>query len=202
MEQTTGVAVLATHLVTDRRALSQAWYGALHLAEPSPRPRTPSQRLTPSKAMAQRRTESSNSASARVHRSQMQTSLCSGSLRPRGETARTENGELTSARRMPASGRVREHRTPANVLAQRIAYDVARRTAGNTASSFAMRMDGGRVHVVVRGDGTRVRIVAVCTDALRSRVERALAQARFALAGYGLHGTGAVVGRGLRAEAA
>ena len=33
MQQTTRVAVLATQLAqTDRRALSQAWYSALHLA--------------------------------------------------------------------------------------------------------------------------------------------------------------------------
>ena len=44
MQQTTSVAVLATHLAqTDHRALSQAWYSALHLADhapPPPRART------------------------------------------------------------------------------------------------------------------------------------------------------------------
>ena len=176
MEQTTGVAVLATHLVTDRRALSQAWYSALHLAEPSPRPRTPSQRVAPSKAMAQRRTESSNSALGRMRRTCAGTSSGAGSLRSRGDAARADSGVHVSERR---------------VLARRIAHDVARGTADHTTRSFAMRLDGGRVHVFVRGDGARIRIVAVCAEALRSRVERALAQARFALAG-----------RGLRAEAA
>ncbi|MEA2720100.1 MAG: hypothetical protein QOJ39_1964, partial [Candidatus Eremiobacteraeota bacterium] len=39
MQQTNGVAVLATHLAhTDRRALSQAWYSALHLADHAPPP--------------------------------------------------------------------------------------------------------------------------------------------------------------------
>ena len=37
MQHTTGVAVVATQLAdTDRRALSQAWYSALHLAERPP----------------------------------------------------------------------------------------------------------------------------------------------------------------------
>ncbi len=41
MQHTTGVAVLATELpATDRRALSQAWYSALHLAERAPRARS------------------------------------------------------------------------------------------------------------------------------------------------------------------
>ena len=37
MQHTTGVAVVATQLAdTDRRALSQAWYSALHLADQPP----------------------------------------------------------------------------------------------------------------------------------------------------------------------
>jgi hypothetical protein len=38
----------------------------------------------------------------------------------------------------------------------------------------------------VRSDGARTRVVAVCAPPLRERVERALAQARFALAGCGV----------------
>ena len=54
------------------------------------------------------------------------------------------------------------------------------------ALSFTVPAAGGRVQLVVRCDGTRTRVVAVCAPALRERVERALAQARFALAGCGV----------------
>ena len=46
-----------------------------------------------------------------------------------------------------------------------------------------IRAANGRVHVVVRSAAGGTRVVAVCEPALRERVERALAQARFALAG-------------------
>ena len=42
------------------------------------------------------------------------------------------------------------------------------------------------MHVLVRSDGERTRVVAVCAPSLRERVERALAHVRFALAGSGV----------------
>ena len=45
---------------------------------------------------------------------------------------------------------------------------------------------GGRVRLLVHHDGQALRIVALCSSPLRDVVERALASARFALAGTGV----------------
>jgi hypothetical protein len=71
-------------------------------------------------------------------------------------------------------------------LARSIERGLARRTPRSGAASFAIRAGGGRIHLIVRADGTHTRVVAVCTAPLRERVERALAQARFALAARGV----------------
>jgi hypothetical protein len=110
------VAIVATQVAqTDRRALSQAWYSALHLA-------------------------------------------------------RTQ---LPHDRRRPPSD-----------AARRIERAVA--TAAHRRASQTVDLGGGRVQLLVRTDGPTTRIVAVCATEARPRVERALAQARFALAGRGL----------------
>ncbi|MBV8371188.1 MAG: hypothetical protein JO036_19910 [Candidatus Eremiobacteraeota bacterium] len=49
-----------------------------------------------------------------------------------------------------------------------------------------MRAANGSVHLLVREDGARTRVVAACTPRLRERVERALAHARVALAQRGI----------------
>jgi len=79
-----------------------------------------------------------------------------------------------------------ERRLARSDLARRIERGLARRTPRNGAASFAIRAGGGRIHLVVRSDGARTRVVAVCAPPLRERVERALAQARFVLAGRGV----------------
>jgi hypothetical protein len=174
MQQMTGVAVLATHLAeTDRRTLSQAWYDALHLAGAAPQrtaaaPSHPGGVVPPSPVTAREETgarTSSGSAETLVARSRNE---------PRRE------GELVAERRAPKSE-----------LARRIEHALARR-AGRRPSpaSFAVNAAGGRVKILVRSEGERMRVVAVCAPPLRERVERALAQARFALAS-----------RGIRAEA-
>lgn len=175
MQQMTGVAVLATHLAeTDRRTLSQAWYDALHLAGPQPQ-----------------RTASAPSRTGGF--------VPPSTVTAREETgARTSNGGATTlavrSHHAPcrAGGFAPERRAPKSELARRIEHALARR-AGCTPSvpaSFAVNAAGGRVKILVRSEGERMRVVAVCAPPLRERVERALAQARFALAS-----------RGIRAEA-
>ncbi|MGA2392881.1 MAG: hypothetical protein ABSH03_05995 [Candidatus Lustribacter sp.] len=53
-------------------------------------------------------------------------------------------------------------------------------------AAHTVDVDGGRVRLLVHTDGRRTRIVAVCSAPLRDVVERALASARFTLAGAGL----------------
>ena len=112
------VTVIATHVAqTDRRALSEAWYSALHLAR---------------------------------------------------DAARSGPGE---------------RRRPLSETAQRIARAVASLNAQpQTQTARTLDLVGGRVQLVVRSDGRTTRIVALCNQALREPVERALAGARYALA--------------------
>jgi hypothetical protein len=167
MTQTTGVAILATQLAdTDRRALSQAWYSALHLAaHDDPAAHAAAPRRTRTRVMH------ASPAAARNDRERAVSS------------ARAVVPRLAQdARRPPAATRATpERREQKSELARRIERALVapqRRGAG----SFVVNAAGGRVQVLVRIDGPRLRLVALCAPALRARVERALAQARYALA--------------------
>jgi hypothetical protein len=171
MQHPHAVAVVATHLaVTDRRALSQAWYSALHLAERNAAPARPraAPPAAPGAAYAARPIASGPdmpAAGPRNVRAPRSTAICS-----RGE------GRAAAP----------ERRAPLSELARRIESGVARRRAMQTSAAFAVRTGAERVHLLVRCSGARTRIVAVCSPRLREPVERALAHARFALAGRGL----------------
>ena len=168
MQQTTGVAVLATQLAqTDRRALSQAWYSALHLAGRSARAMPPSVRATPGPPRH----------GASPVRSAPKTAAHGGwgAARP-----------PRSATIGPIAATAPDRRLARSELARRIERGLARRTPQCGAASFALRAGGGRIQLFVRAGGARTRVVVVCAPALRERVERALAQARFALAGRGI----------------
>jgi hypothetical protein len=169
MQQTTGVAVLATQLAqTDRRALSQAWYSALHLAGRSVGVPPPD-----GTAVTQRSAHRGPSL-ARSAPNPAEHARCGGQRLSRAAAPRATSAEAP------------ERRLARSELARRIERGLARRTPRSGAASFAIRAGGGRVHLVVRADGARTRVVAVCAPPLRERVERALAQARFALAGRGV----------------
>jgi hypothetical protein len=172
MQHPHGVAVVATHLAgIDRRALSQAWYSALHLAErAAPARRGASAAPSPGAAAKVRggcRDESGRGAPVAAPRAVREPHPAPFSGR--------SGAHLTSA----------ERRAPRCELARRIEHGVARRRTIDGGVAFAVRTGGARVHVLVRCCGARTRIVAVCSPPLRERVERALAQARFALAGRG-----------------
>jgi hypothetical protein len=166
MQQTNRVTILATQLATtDRRALSQAWYSALHLVE------------------HERGTASANGAE-RATRPEP--------VVPRGDCA-SEQGRVArreaaamlqhGARRQRLSAApIVERRAPKSELARRIERVIVQRRRAAASTSFAIAPGGGRVHLLVRNDGGRTRVVALCAPALRERVERALAHARYALA--------------------
>jgi hypothetical protein len=176
MQHTDRVAVLATHLAhTDRRALSQAWYSALHLAGDAPSPRAGRGRA-PSGATTSRASRSAHAVSCTPARS---------------TDARAQHSAARAASTRPGCVVAEtDRRSPKAALALRIERGLRARTPRAGVGSFAVRAAGGRVHIAVRSSGGSTRVVAVCEPALRERVERALAQARFALAG-----------RGVRAEA-
>jgi hypothetical protein len=172
MQQTDGVAVLATHIAhTDRRALSQAWFSALHLAErtpPAPRSRAPRAAL----------------ASGGAARAGRDPHAAAPRRPPTGAPGLRGTERDTGARTGAMTGGA-DRRAPKSDLARRIERGL-RHAPARGATAFTVRGAGGRVQLVVRGDGARTRVVAVCAPPLRERVERALAHARFALAGRGV----------------
>jgi hypothetical protein len=179
-QTTTGVAVVTTQLAwTDRRALSEAWYSALHLAEhdlPRNRPRSGSPGGV--------RYASPVRADGSVHAARSRAVAEGAAQRPRRSTDRREPKPSFAPR--PS-----ERRCERAVLAARAGRVPYRATPPSAAQSFVVRCAGGRVQLFVRHDRDRTRVVALCSPSLRERVERALARARYTLAA-----------RSIRAEAA
>jgi hypothetical protein len=166
------VAVIATQVAqTDRRALSEAWYSALHLArDAAPLPRTAARNAVVMEASTP------------------------GLQAPRSPAGAGRLAPLLPAR--PVRGAVAraavpdERRRPASETDRRIQRAVATLSARRPApAAHTVDIAGGRVRLLVHHDGRTTRIVALCSGPLREQVERALASARFTLAA-----TGATVG--------
>jgi hypothetical protein len=164
-----GVAVIATQLAhTDRRALSEAWYSALHLSR--------------------------EAAPARAHAAHGAAVLPAHSTAVRGEAQREVRRDPSAARSPRAQGDGRatvpapnERRRPVSETARRIERTVQRLAAmPSVPAAHTIDVDGGRVRLIVHHDGRTARLVALCSAPLREQVERALAGARFALAGAGV----------------
>jgi hypothetical protein len=161
-----GVAVIATQLaLTDRRALSEAWYSALHLTRA----------VAPLRSRAARAVPSTAARASGVHEPVPAAGKRTAIALP---APRAQRG--TGARIEP----VNERRRPLTETARRIERAVAFLATAPHANATAHTIDvaGGRVRLLVRSDGRTTRIVALCSRPLREQVERALAGARFALA--------------------
>lgn len=162
------IAVVATNLAqTDRRAISQAWYSALHIAEhphSAPPPRSRSALAAPP----------AGGTPARDHGARAQRAVpAARPVTPRGSA---------QAAGTPAASL--DRRRPATELARRIERAVERAAQRpQPLAALTIRAGDGRVQLLVRNDGGQTRIVAVCAETVRERVERALAHARFTLAG-------------------
>ena len=190
MQNTTrGVDVLTTQVAwNDRRALSQAWYSALHLTEREPA-HAPTRAPRPYAAHPSRAPQTTDveRAPERSPRGTAAPAHAMTTAPGRRDGTGSRHAGAADTRAQSQRGE-RRHATPP--LAQRIARKLSAAPARGDAS-FTVRSADRRVHVVVRASAGRTRIVAVCAPDVRSRVERALAHARFALAA-----------RGVRAEAA
>jgi hypothetical protein len=163
-----GVAVIATQLAqTDRRALSEAWYSALHLAGGS----TSRTQSVPQRAGALR--SPAPAAPATASHAGRQLVAAPASSPRHGAGARVEVGD--------------ERRRPVTDTARRIERAVVTLTARRPVpAAHTVEVAGGRVRLLVHDDGRATRIVALCSRPLREHVERALAHARFTLAAAGL----------------
>ena len=164
-----GVAVVATQLArTDRRALSQAWYSALHLAHDAHAIAAPAVRravcVVPSSGSVRAKTPDQ-----RASRSAGRPPLVRGERAPRTPVA-------------PAS----ERRRPVSETTARIERALSHLAVpARPSCAQTIELAEGRVRLLVRTERGRTRVVALCSDALRDHVERALARARFALAAMG-----------------
>jgi hypothetical protein len=164
------VAVIATQVAkTDRRALSEAWYSALHLAHaPAPLARAGARGALPALTpVPARRVQSALPAGTQR---QMPLQVC------RAARAATVLPQAPPDRRHVPSATAR--------TIERAVAKLGSRTSGPAAQTIDVA--GGRVRLLVRSNGVTTRIIAVCSAPLRESVERALAHARFTLAGNGI----------------
>ncbi len=164
MTTASGVAVVATQLAqTDRRALSQAWYSALHLARAENAPRVGTRAATPVTPTAPLARSVPPSAPA-----------------PHAIAARSPERAVRAHRTTSPMVERRGAPTDAMRRVERAVTAIAR--AARPRPSRTIAIDGGRVTLIVRVEPGATRIVALCREPLRPTVERALARARFALA--------------------
>jgi len=158
------IAVIRTRLpYVDRRALSQAWYSALHHDEPGQQPeRSPLAVTTSPEAL--RKPGAVPSAKGDVERA----------------------NAPASPRRRPSAARGAGGAPTATVQASK----GERQTTGRTASlptrrmhgaSFTVNIGEARVRIVARAIGNRLTLVAVCSGRHAEIVRRALAHASLGL---------------------
>lgn len=170
MTTSDGVAVIATQIAqTDRRALSEAWYSALHLAREAPPRAQPSRR--------------SAAAAAPLPDAPLRGRAAGATATPaiapafaRGARGAGPRGDSADERRRAPSETERRVGRALAALA----------TLPRTPVAHTVDVAGGRVRLLVQSDGRTTRIVALCSAALREPVQRAVASARFALAGAGV----------------
>lgn len=169
MTEQLGISILCAPVAAmDRRALSQAWYSALHLADRASR--------------ATRAPSHSHATAAAPHCEQP---VRRGSAELRVPPAMVRAIPTLERIARPIAG-MPERRASRSSLARRIERTFLRPASDVKHATF--RIDGtqARVHVALQTSGNRVRLVAVCRRDLQERVRAALAQARFALAARGI----------------
>jgi hypothetical protein len=173
MTQQLEVSILAAPLAAiDRRALSQAWYSALHLARQD-------RRLVPARECGPRIVATPSQPEPRD-----ETDLS----RPRAAEPRVQHFVQTKAPQvtMPSGAA----RISANRVSVRLSQRIERRFAHSTShvkrATFSMGRGEARVHVILQTNGNVATLVALCRPQMRGVVARALAHARFALASRGV----------------
>ncbi|HZZ00803.1 MAG TPA: hypothetical protein VFE36_14660 [Candidatus Baltobacteraceae bacterium] len=169
MTQQLNVCVVAAPLAAiDRRALSQAWYSALHCA--SGHGRVVNQRTRRGVVPKMDKREDAQSRKSQQGRGGARRDEVQGG-----------KGAKALAR---GTGTETERRARRSPLARRIERTFLDPRSTPKRASFSA--GGKRVHVIVQAAAGRVSIVALCHPAVREIVARALAQARFALASRGV----------------
>lgn len=170
MNSHVALSVLSTPVaLCDRRALSEAWFSALHVHKEAQHavPRRPA-------ARAAGPAPGANPGGARGGaRVQPVALLPQRTLRSGGVA------------RLPETAPSVERRSSRSKLARQIVRTFSRPVPPNHAS-FSIGEHRGRVQILLRSDGPFVTLVALCAPAARACVARALADARYALALRGI----------------
>jgi len=162
------VSVLAAPLAAmDRRALSQAWYSALHLA----RAQTPGAELARGTVVTQ------GEAGKSLHPARQAT--------PHVPPAKRSPAIFARRPAASATGGAADRRAVRVQLARDIVRTFSNPHIRTQSASFLVSA-GARVHVVLQTRGERVTLIAICPPRTRETVARALAQARFVLASRGI----------------
>ena len=168
MTEQLGYSILTAPIAAiDRRALSQAWYSALHVA------REPAMQRPAARAPV--REAARGPVSLRPDE------------QPRGRSvvpAARRGSEEHAPRALP-----QERRAERSPLACRIERTFLRTARRAPRATFTLEGTKSRVHVALQATPNGLRLVAICPQDVRTRVARALEQARYALAlrGIALH---------------
>lgn len=156
----------------DRRALSQAWFSALHLAEDAPATRGRANAPNPASVPAPCAAGGGAATSAPL--------AASVALRSSAAVRRAVPDAASAA---PVC-------TPARASGARVASAARRsvappRIVAPLRASFSFGAAGERVHVLLRRDGAILHVIAVCRPAVAETVARALASASAGLRANG-----------------
>lgn len=169
MTQQLGFSVLTAPIASlDRRALSQAWYSALHLV----RGRAAAIKETPVKPHVRLQPPCHEVHAARTQ------------LKHFGERAPANARREVSADRacvVPA-----DRRATRSPLARKIERLFLHPGVAARRATFTLEGSGVRVHVSMQTGKSGMRLVAVCPPHARAAVSRALNEARYALAARGI----------------
>jgi hypothetical protein len=169
MTEQLGFSILTAPIAAiDRRALSQAWYSALHLAQTA--------HVAPGAFLKPQVSASGSECAARSVESRNRTRLLVHDVRS------VTHAPARKSQIMPPV----ERRAERSTLARRIERAFLNPFARPQRATFTVDGTRARVHVALQTTAAGVRIVAVCPASIRSRVSRALDEARFALATRGI----------------
>jgi len=179
------IAVIETRLpYTDRRALSEAWFSALHLAHEEPSGAHPWY-------AAAKGTVSVDNAHGNIHGAR--ASAVSARRDPARSIAHAARRSAYAGLDAPARRASDATRTAAATRA----FDRARSYAPFRTAITLDGANGTRVHLIVRRVGPTLHVIALCPPAVESLVRKALASAdlHFRARGErleaGVNGTGA-----------
>jgi len=149
------LSVIATQLpYIDRRALSEAWFSALHRASDAPAAAKPIERRDPGDVAGSARGKNLHRTSPRDFASHTLRNVFAGSRtdRPRGEEPAAAVATVRTARPQRAAFRARSY--------------------APFRTSLTFGIEGERVALLLRREGATLHVVAICRPAVADLVRR------------------------------